>query len=303
MTIDRILLGCNKKDWHMAKICLASIRYWCPEIPIALIVDELSGTINTLDLERQYNITRYAAPIQKMGWGINTLLPMTAPAGKRSLFVDADIVFLGDVVGYLEQYDEEVLVSIDKPKNLIALMELTYFTQEKIRQFDAEFKLPTYLFNCGQLVFNEGILSKADFIGMVDWNTSPPSLVAKDTFICADQSMLNYHITRLQNQKKITVKPLDFSIWGFSKEAMSNVSLGDIKAKHGIPKMIHWAGIKPHRLSQMPRSDLLSFYENIHYQGVAFGKIRKQISHLHLFLLGVVLKLKKRAVALKKRIS
>jgi hypothetical protein len=301
LKIDKIVLGLNKNDLHWAKICIASIRYWNTTIPVELLVDQLNGPVNTSEIEAHFNATLYQAPIQKLGWGINTLLPITNKTGKRTLFIDADIVWLGDLVAFLEKHDENVLVSIDHPENLKELMELAYFSENSILKLDSEFKLPTFLFNCGHLVFNEGFISKEYFDPLIDWNTTPPILLHKDIFVCADQSILNYLITKLLHQNKITVKPLDFALWGYSDE-LKSVSLEDIVQRQDHPQLIHWSGKKSHRLSKIPRADIITFYETAYYNQVPWGELKKQITHLNLYIRSIRLQFKKLIVKLKREL-
>ena len=35
--IDRIIIACCERDFWLTRICVASIRYWYPEIPIGLL--------------------------------------------------------------------------------------------------------------------------------------------------------------------------------------------------------------------------------------------------------------------------
>jgi len=43
MTISKVYVVTWKNDFHLAKFCIASIRYWYPDIPIILIKGELHG--------------------------------------------------------------------------------------------------------------------------------------------------------------------------------------------------------------------------------------------------------------------
>jgi lipopolysaccharide biosynthesis glycosyltransferase len=277
--IDRILIGCNKNDLHLTKICVASIRYWCPDIPILLIKDELNGAFDTKLLEDSWNIGLYASPIKKLGWGIGTLIPFITDTGKRCLYLDADTLLLGDIISHLQDLNEDVIVSLEKPDDILESMENAFFSLDNIRRYDAHYQKPNYLFNTGHLVINEGILTKEMFAKYIDWDISPPTIKDKETFKCADQSLLNFILPKMEKAGKLKIAKSHFNIWGFDYKAMDFVSLEDIKIKKSNPKLIHWAGIKTATISGMTRTDILAFYEDIYYSKIRLGSLKKHYSH------------------------
>jgi hypothetical protein len=51
-----IVVCCNKKDFFFARICIASIRYYYPDINIELIKDPGNGKFNSGELEKYFNV-------------------------------------------------------------------------------------------------------------------------------------------------------------------------------------------------------------------------------------------------------
>ena len=47
MIVKKVFISTYRYDFHFARVCIASIRYWYPDIPIYLIKDENSGTFDT----------------------------------------------------------------------------------------------------------------------------------------------------------------------------------------------------------------------------------------------------------------
>ena len=43
MKIDSIVIACFKKDLHLMRICVASIRYWYPDVDIWLLKDRFDA--------------------------------------------------------------------------------------------------------------------------------------------------------------------------------------------------------------------------------------------------------------------
>ena len=56
MKIDCIYLLTHKYYLRLTSICVASIRYWYPDIPIYLIKDEVDGSFSTREIERIWNV-------------------------------------------------------------------------------------------------------------------------------------------------------------------------------------------------------------------------------------------------------
>ena len=51
-----IVVCCHKKDYFLARICVASIRYYYPSILIELVKDEGNGKFNTTELEKNLHV-------------------------------------------------------------------------------------------------------------------------------------------------------------------------------------------------------------------------------------------------------
>ena len=291
--IDRIIIGCNKIDFHLLKICVASIRYWNSEIPIFIIKDELNGTFDTSSLENNWDVNLYPCALKKLGWGIGTLIPLCTVSNKRCLYLDADVVLLGDITTDLNKIDSDIIVSPDTPDNIREHIENAYFSLSRIKKIDPNFEVPEFVFNTGHLVYNEGILAKELFDTFIDWQSVPPNVLDKDTFKFADQSILNFLLTKLLREGKLSIERHQFNIWGFDEQTLNQVSLTDIGNKKGNQKLIHWAGLKTNHIQGMPRADILGFYEDYYYAKVRYGKIQKHFSH--------VIQWKKEAVFLTKK--
>ena len=99
-----IVVCCNKRDFFFAKICIASIRYYYPEIAIELVKDAGNGNFDTKDMENVFNVKLIDLGIKKLGWsGAKFHYLYQMPKGKKVLLLDADIVFTGP---FLERMKE-----------------------------------------------------------------------------------------------------------------------------------------------------------------------------------------------------
>ena len=52
MKVSRVYVSGYAKDLHLVRICIASIRYWYPDITIYLLKDTSQGDFDTEELER-----------------------------------------------------------------------------------------------------------------------------------------------------------------------------------------------------------------------------------------------------------
>jgi hypothetical protein len=56
MKIDKIYITCYYKHLYFLRICIASVRYWNPTIPIYLIKDNSKKTFCTAEIEKNFNV-------------------------------------------------------------------------------------------------------------------------------------------------------------------------------------------------------------------------------------------------------
>ena len=71
--IERMYVAACAKDFHLTRLCVASIRFWYPDIPITLIPDFNAGQFDSRPLERDWNVDVFKAEIRNFGWGFSKL--------------------------------------------------------------------------------------------------------------------------------------------------------------------------------------------------------------------------------------
>lgn len=272
--IDRIYVSCCKRDFHLARICVASIRHWHPTVPISLLKDATIGDFDTSEIERLWDVSVVALSRKKFGWSFIKLEPFFLPAPHRFLNLDADIVFVGPVLDALEARAEDFVVQkTELPEAEIASH---YYRPDDVRrELDAGFSYPGYIFNCGHVVGQTGMLARADFDDLVSWDGALPAVRRPRIFSHADQGVTNYVFHRMEKEGKISVGHCPFSIWSDSAE-MDGLDLPAIRAKRASPGMlIHYAGKKPLRLGRMRRPDIVAFFEELYYTRVPGGRWKR----------------------------
>ena len=282
-TEDRaIVLICSKKDYYLAKICVASIRYFYPEESIFLIKDKLQGDFSTTEIEAAFNVAILDLGIDKLGWGagkLHFLLSNLLP-NKRVLLLDGDIVFLGKFIDQLFSSTEGIDFVVDddlteyKRNPSDPYVKKTYFDYEEIKNLEPEYQYPGYVFNTGQLIVRTGLLKSKDVIAYFDKDNYP---YYKDMKLMplVDQSILNVILPKKAQKKEISIATRNFMLWS-DGEPLKAVKLDLIKSGTTYPYLIHYAGsFKSEDIRKMIRPDILTFFQNYYFSKVPGGTFKK----------------------------
>ncbi len=278
MKVEKIFINTYKYDFHFARICIASIRYWYPDIPIVLIKDENAGKFRTTVTEKVWNVEVLSIPRKRFGWGYGKLETLFLEPSVSVLVLDADTVFTGPVLATVADIDADFIVDDeiqpDKRFNEI------YYNLNRIRELDSEFVYPGYSFNSGQWFGTTGRITRTDFTTSLDW-TEPPQSLYPEIVFKGDQAHLNFVVHRLVQRGKISVKRLKIMIWPDGKNA-DHIILDKIEKKSkDYPMVIHWAGMG-NNIAALNRADILNFYSSYYYSRVSLlQKFLDEVRDLH----------------------
>jgi lipopolysaccharide biosynthesis glycosyltransferase len=259
--IEGIYLATHKLDLPFTRICVASIRFWYPDIPVWLINDYGNGDYSTREFKESWNVQDYQTEKRCFGWGLSKLEPIVQQRRSRMLVLDSDTVFTGRVLDGLQPYDADFVVDweLQPPEGIDA----AYFDRQQLHTWDPDFEYPGYTFNTGQFVTTSGILERRDFEGLVNWSTNPPHVRFPHIFKNADQGLLNYLVMKKERAGELTVARAHFMKWG--KEEMDEINLAQMARNSPYRSILHWAGLKKARRTDMLRSDILRFFEDLYY--------------------------------------
>ena len=266
--IERIYVLCHARDLWLAKISIASIRYWYTDVPVTLIKDRTLGDFNTSEVERCWNISSIALANDRCGLGFAKIELLLRPIRERFLVVDADTVMCGPVLRQLEQFSDDFIVPgrpIDNPRD--ASFKSIYFDLDRLLERDPDFRFPGYAFNTGVFVGTSGLLTRDVFDPHLNW-TSPVRLKAPEIFSCADQGLLNYVLMKLAAGGAHTLRPAHFMIWGFSDEA-KRLKVQRLVTRRGYDSILHYAGAKPGSIVEFPAAEILLHFDRLYHRAVA----------------------------------
>lgn len=270
MRIERIYVNTYRKDFHLARVCVASIRYWYPEIPIFLIKDTIgAGDFDTSTLERRFRVSILEAGAKTMGWGFGKLQPLLRPPGEAFMIMDADTVMSGPLLDRLSDMEADVIVDEEvQPREKLFNL---YFDTEKLGTLDPVFSYPGYSFNTGQYAAVSGILKESDLEPFLDWGP-PPRVLRPDIFKNGEQGLLNYIMQKKQAEGSIRLTRSPIMIWP-ADHAADPVDLDAIRHRRPMEdRVIHWAGMKDVPEKALPRMDIIRFFRDEYYRHAGSGQ-------------------------------
>jgi hypothetical protein len=259
MRIERIYVNTYRKDFHLARICVASIRYWYPEIPIYLLKDTVgAGDFDTSAIERHFGVRILQAKTKTYGWGFSKFEPLSRPSGEAFLFLDADTVMSGPILDRLAGIEADIIV--DQEVQPIEKLRALYFDPEALRCLDPGFTYPGFTFNGGQFAALSGILMEADLNPFFDWGP-PPKTLYPGVFKNGDQGLFNYIMQKKSAEGAISLVRSPIMIWPEGGTA-DHVDLDAIRNRRPVEdRVIHWAGMKAVPYAKLPRKDILEFFK------------------------------------------
>lgn len=261
-----IVVFTNRKDFYLAKICIASIRFYYPKVEIFLVKDLLNGPFCTRVLRKTHNVKLIKLSKRYFGWSaakIHFLLNEQLDK-KRFLCIDADIIFLGRVLDKLVKNDFAFVVHPSYVKHLDDLesqqAKQQYFDINQVKKVYKQYHFPGYFFNGGQTVVTPGLIDKNIFAPCFDLNKYP-YYKNRQLFPTVDQSILNAIFATIP----FKIGTVDFMRWSVnffndkSNLDVTKFSSGDFEY------LLHYAGdLRSPDLNKMRGTELLSFFQDLY---------------------------------------
>ena len=221
--------GCHAGDKFMVQATLASMRHYCPEVPICLVVD---GNFDVSDLAKEYDLIVLrvcelpSADMRKLISGSSTAKHAAMWEGPFEFYVwlDSDAIVWGDFTPHVRtDVDFQIFWSeISIPANATEIppwLPHFYFDPSKLKRFDPEFDWR------GHAYFSAGVFAcRRDAIPFVKWTEvefwgkETPGLFGD----FSDQPLLNYFVHSMTQRGELKV-------------AMSD--LQHISGHHGIDEL------------------------------------------------------------------
>lgn len=274
-----IIIFCHKKDFFLAEILVASIRYYHPAAEIYLCKDLLSGEFQTTEMEKYWNVKILDLGISRFGWSAAKMHFYLSGKlkGKKALLLDSDIVFTGRVLDRLIPLamENDVVVSPDYYEgNEGEWLKKQFYDIDIVQKMHPDFKLPGYYFNCGQLIARSELFTEDEVKGVFDKNNFPFWTNRKD-FPLVDQGVLNYLLPYKEQKNELRIAKDEYYIW-IDSDVARQMDLGEVLKGEKYPYMIHWAGNEriPY-VYGMFRGDILVYFQKLYYTKIPNGTIKR----------------------------
>lgn len=278
LPLNKIVIACFKKDLFLMRPCIASIRYWYPDVEIYLLKDKIQGDFSVAEFQRDWNCKLFETPMNNFGWPWSKLAILLKSEKDRFLFLDSDTVFLGPVLDELNKFTDDFIVTGIEANQDDEQVNHHYIDMSKIKDLDKDYIYPGFVFNGGHIVMTSGVITK-DYMSKVIGFSPKIHNKYPDLLKHGDQGCLNYIFAKGNVDNQFTVRHHDFWIWP-GIPAAKEIDLNSIKLKHGIPFILHWAGIKPVDFRKYIRYDIISFYKDYYYKHAKFGYLLKLIHQI-----------------------
>jgi hypothetical protein len=275
--VDCVYVATSGLDSRHTRISVASIRYFYPDIPVRILAGGHLRRRLLEELRQYWGVTLAEIPTGNYGWGFVKLEALFGPPGERFLVLDSDTALTGPILDSWTDSDAPFLVDNEEQSDS-AKREL-YYDWLKVREIDVTARPPRFVFNSGQWRGTAGILTRDDFAPWLEW-TFPRRLRHPKYFMPGEQGILNYVLNKKAMLDGLRVECRPIMRWpgrelqGFDVERLSR--------KAAEPAIVHWAGLRKARLSQMNGFELLAFFEKLYYRRLPGGAVQRVLaSHLY----------------------
>jgi hypothetical protein len=203
--------GCHAKDKFMVQATLASMRYYCPQVPICLVVD---GAFDVSDLVKEYGImplrvADVSSPaVRKLVAGNYKakLAAMWDGPFERYVWLDSDAIVWGDFTPQIRrEVDFQIFwseISIPPEATEIpAWLPHFYFDPLKLHRFDPDFEwrgnayFSSGAFGCRRNAIPFDVWDRTE-----SWARQSPGL-----FAWGEMGMLNYLVHAMAQRKELKI--------------------------------------------------------------------------------------------------
>jgi hypothetical protein len=270
-SIDCIYVTASAHDGRYTRICIASIRYFYPNVVIKLLAGGRLEAGLRDELASHWDVSLADVPQGDWAWGFVKLEPLFGPPGERFLVMDSDTVIVGDVLGTWVGSAADFLV--DDEQQTEADTQRLYYDWRKIVAIDPKARQPQFVFNSGQWFGTAGVLTRQDFAFLVDWSSAPPRLRHPRMFMPGEQGVLNYVLNQKAMLEGVPVDRRRIMRW--PGHSLDGISLQHVAARTAPPLVVHWAGMKKPRLGAMVGGDILRFFEQLYYSRLPAARARQ----------------------------
>jgi hypothetical protein len=272
-TPDCVYIAACSTDARLTRICIASIRFFYPNIPIKILPGGKLERTLIKEIKTYWNVEVQPLTTREWGWGFVKLEPLFFTKRERFLILDSDTVLCGKI---FENWEAAGDFLVDQEPQSDVDIKRIYYDWEHIEAETGCNERPEFVFNSGQWFGTSGILKRDDFERYVDWKQPTLRVKRPDIFKNGEQGILNYVMNQKAKYFGLRVERRRMMRW--PGHNLSDLNVAQIASKLGPPVIVHWAGFKTAKLRNLPASEILEFFEDQYYSKLPWGKAKKVIS-------------------------
>ena len=248
--------ACYSGDKFMVGATLASMRHFCPDVPICLIAD---GDVDVSDLEQEYDLIVLridALPSREMSQRITgsylaKLAAMWEGPFEFYVWMDSDAILWGDITERIQTdldfqiFWPETSISVDADE-VPEWLPHFYFKLEGVHKFDPDFEWRGHpYFSAGVYASRRNVISYEEWVDTLAWNDQVPGGI----FQFGDQGLLNYLVLAKSQRGEIKSGRTDLQwtrSWGHTELDRDCAQAGwRFPERLDNPRILHFCGRKP----------------------------------------------------------
>jgi hypothetical protein len=203
--------GCHAGDKFLVQATLASMRHYCPDMPICLTVD---GDFDVSDLQKEYDLVVLRAPelpskeMRKLICGNYRAKLAALWEGPFEFYVwlDSDAIVWGDFIPQVRTdvdfqiFWSEISIPTDA-REIPTWLPHFYFDPVRLRRFDSEFEWRgNAYFSSGAFACRRNAIPFAAWDRIEYWGQQSPGL-----FAWGEMGILNYLVHSMAQRKQLRV--------------------------------------------------------------------------------------------------
>jgi hypothetical protein len=279
--VSIIYLAASSRDARLTRICVASIRYFYPDITIKILPGDYLQPFLKYELKKLWNVDVASIPEKDYGWGYVKLEPLFFEQAHYFLVIDVDTVFTGKILDLFNFCNADFLV--DNEFHSFENYRKLYYCPECVREIYPNLNFDFLPFSGGQWFGKSGIFKRQDFENWIIW-TFPRIQKHSNCFFGGEQGVLSL-VFNIKEFYGLNVMRNNLMLWPGNATLLQEISVHDIRNFNAKPFIIHWAGLKNVFLNKMPGSDILFFFENLYFSKFKFPSVAKNFFFLiHIFI-------------------
>jgi hypothetical protein len=270
--------ACHSGDKFMVQATLASIRHFCPDVPICLLAD---GDVEVDDLQHQYGLLvlrprdlphKAMTNLVSGNYRIKLAAMWEGPF-EHYVWIDSDAIMWGDFTPQVDpNFDFQIFwseVSIPRDANEVPpWLPHFYFDLGKLLKHDPNFEWRGHpYFSAGVYACRRNFVSFDEWRAVDDWNQGKPDWL----FRFGDQGILNYLVHSLgqRGQRKVAMSDLQYSVRHVGRTEIDHDTRGSgwrFPESVKRPRAVHFCGQKPYMHNWRAYSKAFTIARLEHYR-------------------------------------